>query len=62
MKFILSLDMYQTLALAVGVLYLGVFLKMHIHALETFCIPAPVVGGLVFFTGFICWNLILTRR
>ena len=48
MKFILSLDMYQTLALAVGVLYLGVFLKMHIHALETFCIPAPVVGGLVF--------------
>ncbi len=44
----ISLDMYQTLALAVGVLYLGGFLKKKLRILETFCIPAPVVGGLLF--------------
>ncbi len=43
-----SLDMYQTLALAVLVLFLGSFLKKKIKFLDTFCIPAPVVGGLVF--------------
>lgn len=45
---ILSLDMYQTLALAVGVLYLGTFLKKRIKLLEKFCIPSPVIGGLIF--------------
>ena len=40
--------MYQTLAAVVGVLYLGGFLKKKIKFLETFCIPAPVVGGVVF--------------
>ena len=45
---IISLDMYQTLALAVAVLFLGAFMKKKIHVLEKFCIPAPVVGGLVF--------------
>ncbi len=44
----LNVDMYQTLAAAVGVLYLGGFLKKKIKFLETFCIPAPVVGGIVF--------------
>ena len=44
----LTLDMYQTLAMAVGVLYLGAFLKCKISLLEHFCIPAPVVGGVVF--------------
>lgn len=44
----LTLDMYQTLAMAVGVLYLGALLKCKIHLLEHFCIPAPVVGGVVF--------------
>jgi len=42
------LDMYQTAALAVLVLFLGAFLKKRIQLLETFCIPAPVVGGLLF--------------
>lgn len=42
------LDMYQTAALAVLVLFLGAFLKKRIRLLETFCIPAPVVGGLLF--------------
>ena len=40
--------MYQTLAVAVGVLYLGGFLKNKVRFLETFCIPAPVVGGIIF--------------
>ena len=44
----IEFDMYQTLALAVLVLLLGSFLKKHIHFLEKFCIPAPVVGGLLF--------------
>ena len=40
--------MYQTLAVAVGVLFIGGFLKKKIRILETFCIPAPVIGGLIF--------------
>ncbi len=40
--------MYQTLALAVGVLFLGGFLKRKIGFLEKFCIPAPVIGGIIF--------------
>ncbi len=45
---IIHLDMYQTLAIAVVVLMLGQFLKMKINFLEKFCVPAPVVGGLIF--------------
>ena len=45
---IVSLDMFQTLAVAVLVLFLGAFLKKKIRILETFCIPTPVVGGLIF--------------
>lgn len=44
----ITLDMYQTLAVAVLVLMLGKFLKERINVLEKFCIPAPVVGGLLF--------------
>ena len=44
----IHLDMYQTLAVAVLVLMLGSFLRKKIHFLEKFCIPAPVVGGLLF--------------
>lgn len=44
----LSLDMYQTVALAVIVLYLGGWLKRKINFLEKFCIPSPVIGGLLF--------------
>ena len=43
-----ELNMYQTLAIAVLVLILGKFLKKKINFLEKFCIPAPVVGGLIF--------------
>ena len=45
---VLNLNMYLTLALAVGVLYLGAFLRKKISFLEKFCIPAPVIGGLIF--------------
>lgn len=48
--FTLQFDMYMTLALAVGVLFLGAFLRKKIKFLETFCIPAPVIGGIVFAT------------
>ena len=44
----IHIDMYQTLALAVLVLMLGQFLKKKIYVLEKFCIPSPVVGGLLF--------------
>lgn len=44
----LSLDMYQTLALAVVVLVFGANLKKQVKVLEKFCIPSPVVGGIVF--------------
>lgn len=40
--------MYQTLAMAVGVLFLGGFLKQKIKLLEHFCIPSPVIGGMIF--------------
>lgn len=43
-----SLDMYQTTALAVVMLHIGTILKLKINFLEKFCIPAPVVGGLLF--------------
>lgn len=43
-----QLDMYQTLAIAVLVLLLGIYLRKKIKFLERFCIPAPVVGGLLF--------------
>ena len=44
----ITFDMYQTLALAVAALLLGTFLRRRIAILERFCIPAPVVGGLIF--------------
>lgn len=45
---ILELDMIQTTALAVVVLLLGGFIKKRFNALERFCIPAPVIGGIIF--------------
>ena len=45
---IISIDMYQTTALAVVILYVGKILKLRINFLEKFCIPAPVVGGILF--------------
>lgn len=44
----INLDMYQTIAVAVVVLLFGSFLKKRISFLEKFCIPSPVIGGLIF--------------
>lgn len=44
----IQLDMYQTLAVAVLVLLLGNYLKKKTYFLQKFCIPAPVIGGLIF--------------
>ena len=44
----IEFNMYQTLAVAVVMLYVGTLLKKRIQFLETFCIPSPVVGGLLF--------------
>ena len=43
-----NVNMYLTLAVAVGMLLVGMFLRKRLRFLETFCIPAPVVGGLLF--------------
>jgi len=40
--------MYQTVAVAVVVLMIGDFLKKKISFLQRFCIPSPVIGGLLF--------------
>ncbi len=43
-----TFDIYQTLAIAVVATAIGLFLKKRISFLEKFCIPSPVIGGLVF--------------
>ena len=45
---IIELDMYQTIATAVVALMLGKFLRRRCAILERFCIPAPVIGGVIF--------------
>lgn len=44
----IQLDMYQTLTMAVLVLLLGKYLRKKFYILQKFCIPAPVIGGLLF--------------
>ena len=44
----LNLNIYQTLAAAIVVYYVGVFLRVKISVLRKYCIPAPVVGGILF--------------
>lgn len=44
----LTLDLYQTVALAVVVLALGTLLRKKISFFQKYCIPAPVIGGLIF--------------
>ena len=40
-----TIDMYQTLAIGVGALFLGKIIKKRIRFFERFCIPDPVIGG-----------------
>lgn len=44
----ISLDMYQTLGLAIVLLLLGTWIKSKVNVLQKYFIPAPVVGGLLF--------------
>ncbi|MDD6383378.1 MAG: sodium/glutamate symporter [Selenomonadaceae bacterium] len=53
-----SLDIYQTLAAAVAVYYIGVLLRLKIPFLRQYCIPAPVVGGILF---AICNDILYTN-
>ncbi|MBQ9273906.1 MAG: hypothetical protein IJ228_03765 [Succinivibrio sp.] len=43
-----TLDLFQTAAAAVVVLFTGITLKRRFKFLEEYCIPSPVVGGLIF--------------
>lgn len=45
---ILKLDMVQTAAIGVIVLFIGQFIKNKAQFLEKYCIPSPVIGGLLF--------------
>ena len=40
-------NVYYTIALAVLALMLGDFIKKRIYVLRKFCIPTPVVGGVL---------------
>ena len=48
MMFNINLDMFQAAAVACGVLLLGRFLVSKIELLRRYCIPEPVVGGVIF--------------
>ncbi len=41
-------DLYQTVAMAVVVYFIGQFIRKKVPFFEKYCIPAPVVGGLMF--------------
>ena len=44
----IKLDIFQTMALATIVFYLGHYLKKKLNILSKYCIPAAVIGGLIF--------------
>ena len=44
----LALNSYQTLAVGILLCYLGKLLKKNIRFLQTYCIPNPVIGGVLF--------------
>mgnify|MGYP000277801411 FL=1 len=43
-----ALNSYQTLAVGILLYYLGKLLKQKIKFLQTYCIPNPVIGGVLF--------------
>lgn len=51
----MKFDSLSVLAISIGVLLFGMFLKKRILFLEKFCIPAPVVGG--FLVSILVWLL-----
>ncbi len=67
---VLSLNLYQTVAVAVLVYYLGDILKKKISFFQKYCIPAPVIGGIIFallalvlnITGFLTFEMDETMK
>ncbi|QOR01536.1 sodium/glutamate symporter [Campylobacter sp. 2014D-0216] len=51
----MSFDSLSVLAISIGVLLFGMYLKKHLLILEKFCIPAPVIGG--FLVSLLIWFL-----
>ncbi|MGE4528006.1 MAG: sodium/glutamate symporter [Rhodospirillaceae bacterium] len=45
---VISLDLLQTVGLAVIVFYFGRWVKQQVRFFQTYFIPAPVIGGLIF--------------
>ena len=45
---VIKLNIFQTLAAAILVFYIGVILKRHISFFDKYCIPSPLIGGFVF--------------
>ena len=43
----ISLNMYHTIALAVVVYYLGQFIRDRVNFFQKYCIPSPVIGGMI---------------
>lgn len=48
MDMVISLDLYQSVAIAALVYYLGKFITKKVKFFATYCIPAPVIGGMIF--------------
>lgn len=44
----LNFNIFQTMALATIVFYIGEYLKKRVKALSKYCVPAPVIGGIIF--------------
>ena len=44
----IELNLLATVALAVVVLFIGNILKKHVPIFDKYCIPAPVIGGILF--------------
>lgn len=49
----ISLNMFLTTAIAVVVYYMGMAIKNRVAFLQKYCIPAPVVGGIIFAVGIL---------
>lgn len=43
-----KLDIFETMALVTVIFYLGTILRKKVRFLSKYCIPAPVIGGLLF--------------
>ncbi len=54
---LINLDLYQTVAMAVLVFAMGSFFRKKVSFFEKYCIPAPVIGGIIFAVVTLILNL-----